>query len=160
MVSSLHVMEEEHRRFNSLVSEMAEFESNCGRSFIELKKIVEKHADLEEATVMPLLSYMESRIRPTRGVDRISLGKSYGQLLENYGKLLSDHESMRKMLDEIRVETYKIEVSRIAEEILHHMKMEEEIAYPAAVAAGEILHFDRAVQKKFHGAWNTDELPA
>lgn len=148
MGNQINVISEEHKKFNTLLSDLAKYDTNCGKFFAELLKIIEHHSELEEQVVIPLLTYIDSRLHTGDGLDKASLETSYGMLLEKYDTLVADHTKMRKVLEEAKAETYKIEVQRIIDDVLHHMKMEEEIAYPAAVAAGEILHFDRSVEKR------------
>lgn len=136
------VLEEEHRKFNTLIREMARYESPSAMFFAELTKIIEAHSELEEQIIEPLLAYILNRNRSGAVFDRLSLEKSYGLLVENYDGMLETHSRMKKMLEDARGVTYKIEVQGIVDQICHHIRMEEQIAYPAALAAGEILHFD------------------
>lgn len=142
------VLEKEHARFNSMILELSEYETNCSKFFMELFKIVKRHYIKEEAVLLPLLAYMDSRLKSGVEVDPAPLEESYLQFLQNYEALIDDHNNMRKMLDEAMNQTYRVEVQTLIGEILHHIQMEEEIVYPAAVAAGEILHRDYPIPRK------------
>lgn len=142
MGNDLNVLEEEHRKFNTLIRDMAQYETNCGKFFAELVKIIVGHSELEERTISPLLEYNRTRHISGAKFDRILLEEAYGTLMENFDSMMEVHNRIRKMLEDARGETYKVEVTEVIDEICHHIKMEEEIAYPAAIAAGEILHFE------------------
>lgn len=138
-----HIIEEEHAIFHRRVTELIDSESNCWKYFIELMKTMEKHEKLEEMVLVPLLNYVESRILEKKHTDTAPLIGYYRKLLENYDILISEHQSMIKILKDIKGETYLVEISELIDSILHHIRMEEEMAYPAAIAAGELLNIER-----------------
>lgn len=156
----MHILELEHEGFYRRVSEIIDSESNCWNYFAELVKTIEKHSRLEENVLVPLLTFIGNRSLSRSPEEIDNLNSLYDRFIENYDRLVSEHVSMRKILKDIRGQTYRIDITKLVDEILHHMKMEEEMAYPAALAAGELLNSNHLRYTGKIRAWAGDSLPA
>lgn len=159
MSSNPHVIEEEHAWFHRRVTEIIDSESNCWNYFVELMKTMERHQQLEEMIVIPLLTFVEYRMLEKHPENTSSLDGAYRKLLEHYDTLISEHTSMKKILKDIKGETYLVEVSNFIDDILHHIRMEEEMAYPAAIAAGQLLNLDLSRARQSTTRYRGAELP-
>lgn len=120
---------------------------------------MENHEKLEEDILIPLLNFMESRLHENNEFNTSALANTYRKFLEHYDGLISEHLSMKKLLKDVKGETYLVEVSDFIDNILQHIRMEEEIAYPAAFAAGELLNIDRTESGETRTASGNSKLP-
>ncbi len=116
-------------------------EGSTKKIFSEMLSIFSYHLDREEETVMPLLHYLSERVTQNHGLDYALLRLQAHELKTEFDSMLSEHQK----LSDLASLAGKLFSSDSGEEIellgklKHHMLTEEEILYPAAEGAVELL---------------------
>ncbi len=116
-------------------------EGSTKKIFSEMLSIFSYHLDREEETVMPLLHYLSERVTQNHGLDYALLRLRAHEFSTEFDNMLSEHQK----LSDLASLAGKLFSSDSGEEIellgklKHHMLTEEEILYPAAEGAVELL---------------------
>lgn len=122
---------EEHKEYSDFVDKVFKDDFNIKVFFGEVVKIQRRHIETEERLVFPLYNYMVDKAFMNSVFDSGQIFDMHAEFLENYDRLLKDHNIISKVLHEALGQSYKIEVNTKIKKILDHMKFEEEVIYPA-----------------------------
>ena len=143
------MLNEEHTELLSRISEMSGISGEPGRLFAKILEIFSGHLDREEETVIPLVIYLEERIEGSAQADE-SLGKYANDFRTEYPTMISEHREMDGMMKQIESISSSDDAAKLIREIRHHVRMEEEILYPAAMAAADMvsLHEDGDIKAR------------
>ena len=119
-------------------------EGSTKRIFSEMLSIFSYQLDREEETVMPLLHYLSERVTENHVLDYPLLRLQAHEFSTEFDNMLSEHQK----LSELAYLAGNLISSDSGEEIeqlgrlKHHMLTEEEILYPAAKGAVELLEHE------------------
>ncbi len=137
-------LDKEHTELLEKIQELSMREGDVGESFKAVMKIFSFHLDREEETVIPLLEYLRRRAlkEPEPMHERISTASRGFQ--QEYGSMLSEHREIETLLEAAeRSSSAKVnEVLDLIRALRHHVEIEEEILYPAALAAGTLFNLE------------------
>lgn len=136
------ILKEEHSRLVISMNGISQDPGKTGKAFSEVLKIFRYHLDREEGTVIPLLSYLKERMcKGGRTVDD-SLVTAADNLSVELESMLEEHRQIEDLLGRI-MDLPKEKQTEMALEIVaelrHHVALEEQMLYPAAMAATELI---------------------
>lgn len=129
----------EHEKFNKYSSEICASDLHCRSYFDEMNKVKKRHQRMEEEIVFPLYCIVEdkSSIKDPKVLEE--LNSSYDIYFKFYDRLIEDHNVIKKILKEVRGQTYRIEVVDAIDEMIDHMEMEEEFVYPSVSKFPDVI---------------------
>ena len=113
-----------------------------GEEMRRVARLLEPHMRKEEAFAMPPLGLLARLARGECHADMLDVVAHTDWLRNNLAILLSEHHVIRaaaeRFLAAARAEG-RSDCFHFAEKLLHHLRLEEEVMYPAAVVLGEYL---------------------
>lgn len=121
----------EHSKFNRVSNEICGPDLNCRYFFEEMIKVKNRHQQMEEEIVFPLYRHLVNRLSGEDPRDINELNSIYEMFTKFQDRLLEDHNVIRKILNEAKAQTYRIEVINAVDEMLEHMALEEDLIYPS-----------------------------
>lgn len=137
-------MKEEHTRLLVDLQTMSVGRTSLNAVFEEILRVFEYHLDREEETTLPLLAFLEQR--STFGSFQKmnpEILKSAWDLFKNEVKtMLTEHRDILRLIEkaeELPGFSQNAYARDVSEAIRNHIRLEEKILYPAAMAAGELL---------------------
>lgn len=134
-------LDKEHTHLLEEIQELSMSDGATGESFKSLMSTFSAHLDREEETVMPLLEYLRNWASGNVQMEIDSVPTASRDFQKEYGTMIAEHKEISAMLNSIeRSDSVRVRgVSDLIGELRHHVEIEEEILYPAALAAGELF---------------------
>ena len=131
-------LNEEHTELLNEISEMSAATGETGKLFSQLLNIFSGHLDREEETVLPLLRYLHDSVEgPAEASD--GLFKAGKDFRVEYETMENEHKAMDKIMNVIESSGAAGKVMELIWHIRHHVTLESEIIYPAAMAAANMV---------------------
>jgi hypothetical protein len=113
-----------------------------GEAMRRVARLLEPHMRKEEAFAMPPLGLLARLARGECHADMLEVLAHTDWLRNNLQILLSEHHVIRAAAEQFlaaaRAEG-RGDCLQFAEKLMHHLRLEEEVMYPAAVVLGEYL---------------------
>ncbi len=145
MSDEKNILDEEHEELIETLGEVARKKTEAGKLFSEVLVIFSYHLDKENETVAPLLAYLKARLGDYRDKDKDALNLARTKFEDSYPEMMQEHEKMAKLIrraqDSLKENPDKL-ASDLAEHLLHHVELEEELLYPAAFASGDLAEYE------------------
>ena len=136
---SLH---EEHEEMLQVVNRFAREGGGTNDAASRLARLLETHFHKEETFAAPPLGLLPRLARGDVGPGMADALTHTDWLRQNMGTMLAEHRMIAAALEELMHSAdpdLRPELVGLAERLLNHARMEEEIFYPAAIVAGEYL---------------------
>lgn len=145
MTDGKNILDEEHEELIEMLGEVASEQTEVGRLFSEVFRIFRHHLDKENQTVAPLLAYLKERLGDYRAKDKEGLDIARAKFKNIYPEMMREHEEMAKLIgmaqNSLKDKPDKL-ASELADHLLDHVDLEEELLYPAAFASGDLIEFE------------------
>lgn len=137
-------LDREHTEILETLQAASFTEGSTKRIFSEMLSIFSYHLDREEETVMPLLHYLSERVTQNHGLDYALLRLQAHELKTEFDSMLSEHQKLSDLasLAGKLIRSDSGEKIELLGRLKHHMLIEEEILYPAAKGAVELLEHE------------------
>ncbi len=141
MKEKLSFLDREHAELLEKIQGFSTCDGELGKNFKEAMGKFGSHLEKEEVTVIPLLKYLGSRIRPDQVSRTFKPYSARDGFRAEYQTMLGEHRQIEKILDRIsKLEgTVNQKAQELVMELKHHIEVEEEVLYPAASAAGDLM---------------------
>lgn len=113
-----------------------------GEEMRRVARLLEPHMRKEEAFAMPPLGLLARLARGECHADMLSVLAHTDWLRNNLAILLSEHHVIRAAVERflgVARAAGRPDCLHFAEKLLHHLRLEEEVMYPAAIVLGEYL---------------------
>ncbi len=137
------------REHSELLESLQELSSSGGcnsRIFSDILKTFSYHLDREEETVVPLLGYLKCRIDRSCKPDVGKLRSAWDDFTKLHDTMLEEHREIKELLSEVKNQPEtSLKEQRLIRTLEHHVEIEEEILYPASMAAGVLTTVDKRV---------------
>jgi iron-sulfur cluster repair protein YtfE (RIC family) len=131
-------LNEEHTELLAEISEVAATPGKTGKLFSELLNIFSGHLDREEQTVLPLLGYLYDSVeRPIDVSD--SLFKAGKDFRTEYATMVNEHKAIDDIMKTTESDGAPEKVMELICDIRHHVMLESEVIYPAAMMAANMI---------------------
>jgi hypothetical protein len=144
-------MKEEHEQLHRDLARAATETGGIGVVARSVKELMRAHAFNEEHYALPPLGLISALARDEITPEMLNVVALTDDLRKNLPVMLADHKIIvaeLKKLIAIAGDAGKPECVTIAEKLIQHIQVEEEIAYPAAILVGEYLKLRFAPSSK------------
>lgn len=135
-------LKEEHEELHAELVRAAQGNGRVGEAARAVAKILEPHFTKEEEYALPPLGLLFSLSSGKISAAMADALKMTEKLKADFSQMLKEHEAIVDALKELKeaaAQEGKPEYVRLAEKLVQHAKIEEEILYPAALLVGEYL---------------------
>lgn len=146
MNATLSFLETEHQELLEEIVNASKQRSESADIFGRVLKIYRKHLDQEKVTVFPLLIYLRDRLRSNSVIEKSTLLEARDRFENFHEEMQMEHTEMSDLLKRIlktELHAQNSKAKSLAERILCHVEMEEEVIYPAAFASGDLIEWER-----------------
>ncbi|MHB1708625.1 MAG: hemerythrin domain-containing protein [Thermoplasmataceae archaeon] len=151
MAEAKTILDREHKEILEELETVSSENTEAGRVFGEILHIFSRHLDTENETIVPLLNFLGDRLCGDISVDLDKLNVSNRKFNSNYDEMIREHESISVLIGKAK-KTLKTEPDKhamdLADELIHHVELEEALLYPAAFAAGDLVESGKIVHNK------------
>ncbi|MCL4328508.1 MAG: hemerythrin domain-containing protein [Candidatus Thermoplasmatota archaeon] len=151
MESETSYLDNEHTELLEGMQNLSACDTEVGHAFKDIARVFSYHLDREESTVIPLLKYLRRKAEGECESSRERLLAASENFHVEYDSMLKEHGEIEKLLGSVESIGVGMErsVSDLIHDLRHHVEIEEEILYPAALAAGNLfmMEKDSIIQK-------------
>ncbi|HEX6616629.1 MAG TPA: hemerythrin domain-containing protein [Gemmatimonadales bacterium] len=140
-------IEAEHREIQAALEAATREPGRVGAAARALAKVLDPHFVREEQIALPplgLLGPLAAGERPAGMATALAMSDS---LRHELPRMLEEHGQIRRAVAALRAaarEAHAVEAERLAEELALHAQTEEQVLYPAAVLAGDVIRARQA----------------
>ena len=142
MNTEIDALRSEHSHLLEKINDLAQRESGSSKIFKELRELSYLHVEREQETIIPLLRYLKLRLDGKTEKYPPNPLELRNRMILGYGALIEDHVHIMNLLEEAFHETYQVEVTEFVKNIAHHIALEEQVLYPAAMVAVDLISTD------------------
>ncbi len=132
----------EHEELHDFLATVRHEPGELGDALRRVARLLEPHFRKEEAFAMPPLGLL---VRLARNDVKAAMAEVYPHtdwLKNNLPTLIAEHDAIgaavHEMLQAAR-NAERVDYIEFAEKLVNHLRMEEEVLYPAAILVGEYL---------------------
>jgi Hemerythrin HHE cation binding domain len=132
----------EHRELLHELTRAVQAGGRTGEAARRVADLMQPHMSKEEEFSLPPLSVLAALVKGEPIPDKGSVLAMSGRLRDEFTTLVREHDEIIRALQHLIVTARadgRPEVVDFAEKLVLHAEMEEEVLYPAAILAGEIL---------------------
>lgn len=132
----------EHEEIHDFLAAARQEPGELGEALRRVARLLEPHFRKEEAFAMPPLGLL---VRLARNDVNSAMAEIYPHtewLKNNLPTLMAEHHAIAAAIEgmlEAARGAQRIDCVELAEKLLNHLRMEEEVMYPAAILVGEYL---------------------
>ena len=132
----------EHEELHDLLAMVRREPGELGEALRNVARLLEPHFRKEEAFAMPPLGLLARLARHEVSAAMAEVYPHTDWLKNNLPTLMAEHvaidAAVQEMLQAARA-AGRTEYIELAEKLVNHLRMEEEVMYPAAILVGEYL---------------------
>ena len=139
----------EHRELHHLLIRAVESGGRTGEAARRVADLMQPHMQKEEEFSLPPLSVLAALVKGEPVPDAELVVAMSERLRTEFVSLVREHDEIVRALQHLIVTARadgRPEIVDFAEKLVLHAEMEEEVLYPAAILAGEILKLRRVRQ--------------
>ena len=137
----------EHEALQQLLVTLSREPGRLGDEIRRVARLLEPHARKEEAFALPALGLIARLARGEVHAEMAQVLSHTDWLKSNVATLLAEHRMIlaaaEQLLEAARIER-RADCIELAERLANHLRMEEEVLYPAAILVGEYLRITLA----------------
>lgn len=133
----------DHEVLLSKLNEIASTESNVALNAKNVADVFRAHFRREEKTVLPQLSLLMTIVEGQWSIDTKEALLKNNILIKEFQELKGEHQKIHKAAEEmvkVSLKENNKEAKKIAEEIILHIQIEEEVSYPAILLINKYLN--------------------
>jgi hypothetical protein len=146
MAEKHNILDHEHELLLEELNEISQQNGRTGDICSEVLTLFREHLREENETIVPLLGYLKNSLEKIDGKDIPILRTASERFAYNFKRMLEEHREISLKLN-LAIGELKLKPDEkalhLAHELIHHVEIEEQILYPAAFAAGDLLRFER-----------------
>lgn len=137
-------LDREHTEILESLQHAAMSGGGLGILFSEILSVFSYHLDREEETVLPLLNYLPGRTSRAARVDLVPIHLRASEFCTEIDSMLKEHQKLSELSSSASTfsGSGNENVSCLIKKLKHHMLLEEEILYPAAMGVLKLLEFE------------------
>jgi len=140
----------EHEELHEELANATRLPGPVGDAARAVARALHEHFQKEEDFALPPLALLVDIARGKVSPEMSDVLRMTDRLKAEYGLMLKEHEAivaeLRNLIDAAKEENMA-EYSRLAERIIIHAKLEEDVLYPAAILVGEIVRMKTGALK-------------
>lgn len=146
MTEKHSILDHEHEMLLEELDEVSRRSGRIGQIYSEVLTLFRAHLAEENETIVPLLRYNKERLEEFENKDVENLKLASARFENHFDRMVGEHREISRKLNHVLDELKSSPdegAKQLAQELIHHVELEEEILYPAAFAAGDLLEFER-----------------
>jgi phytoene dehydrogenase-like protein len=132
----------EHEEMRDALARASREPGAIGEEARRLARVMQPHIDKEETFALPPLGMLAELAHGVRSPEEAAAELMTRRLRKSLDDLYAEHRVIRGALEELlaaaRSEN-RFDYAELATRMLHHMHMEEQVLYPAALMVGDYL---------------------
>ena len=132
----------EHHKLHDDIARAAHLPGAIGAAAERVGRILESHVRKEEAYALPPLGMIADALKPAPGPDAREAVILAGELQAHLADMLAEHRMIVAALEEfisVARQADGVEYADMALQLMAHIRLEEEVLYPAALMLGQYL---------------------
>jgi len=148
-ISVPRTIKAEHHELHHLLTRAVESGGRIGEAALRVVDLLRPHMQKEEEFSLPPLSVLAALVKGDPIPDPELVLSMSERLRAEFVSLVREHDEIVRALQRLIVAARadgRTDIVEFAEKLVLHAEMEEEVLYPAAILAGEILRHRRALQ--------------
>lgn len=141
------VLVEEHDALHAELRRATRLPGTIGERARAVAAVLHDHIEKEESLAMPPLKALAALVYDHLPANSQSLAKTADRLRTEMGGMLAEHRQIVIALDRLTdaaLAENHFDVADLAERMRQHLRMEEEVLYPAAMLVGQYLRLKLA----------------
>lgn len=141
MLKTPKLLDDEHEELMGTLRKIGDRKNSTGKAVKELLRILEPHFEKEERVAMPLLGALPLLTSESRIENLKEIAGFREPLLQEYQSMFREHKSLTPLIERALSEARKERINdavEVLEMLVHHVRIEEDILYPAALVAGTL----------------------
>ena len=138
----LKSMREEHEALHAELLRASKEPSAIGVAATELMRLMKPHIEKEERYGLPPLALLAPLAKGEVDNDMGTVLELTERLKTELPAMLAEHKLIAQALHRLIEAARKgdrVELAELAVRLVHHMRLEEEIVYPASLLVGEVV---------------------
>ncbi len=136
----------EHQEMHDALARASREPGLIGDAAKRLLRIMKPHIDKEETFALPPLGMLQQLVRGIHSPEDEAAVIMAWRLREDLDNMVAEHRVIGAALEELLAAAkaeLRVEYAELASKILHHIRMEEQVLYPATILAGDYLRGKR-----------------
>jgi iron-sulfur cluster repair protein YtfE (RIC family) len=136
----------EHEEMHDALASASKEPGAIGEAAKRLARIMRPHIDKEETFALPPLGMLAQALRDIHSPEDEAAMLMARRLAKSLDDLHAEHRMMAAGLEELVAAAKRegrVEYAELATRMLHHMRTEEEVLYPATLLLGDYLRGKR-----------------
>lgn len=132
----------EHQKLHDDFARAAHLPGAVGAAAERVGRILQSHVRKEEAYALPPLGMIADALKPTPGPDAREAAILADELQAHLADMLAEHRMIVGALEEfiaVARQSDNVEYADLALELIAHVRLEEEVLYPATLMLGQYL---------------------
>ena len=132
----------EHEEIHDFLAAARQEPGELGEALRRVARLLEPHFRKEEAFAMPPLGLLVRLARNDVNSGMADVYPHTDWLKNNLPTLMAEHHAIAAAIEDVLAAArgaQRIDCVELAEKLLNHLRMEEEVMYPAAILVGEYL---------------------
>ena len=132
----------EHEELHDALARASREKDPLGEAARRVARILKPHVAKEELFALPPLGLLEDAARGKRSTAESVAADMIARLERELEDMLAEHRVIIGALEEFMVAAKaanRVDYAELASKLVHHMRMEKEVLYPAALVLGEYL---------------------
>ena len=132
----------EHAEIQAELERATKAPGRVGASARALRAVLQPHFEREEQVALPPLGLLEPLSRGENPEDMHAILPLTDSLRAELPQMLAEHVQIRSAVERLGKDARAVgnaRVERLAGQLAHHARSEEEILYPSAVLVGEVV---------------------
>jgi len=132
----------EHQKLHDDFAKAAHLPGAAGAAAERVGRILQSHVRKEEAYALPPLGMIADALKPSPGPDAREAAILADELQSHLADMLAEHRMIVGALEEfiaVARQSDNIEFADLALALIAHIRLEEEVLYPATLMLGQYL---------------------
>lgn len=151
MAETIKAVTIEHEKLLEDLDDLSRTSGKVGEIYSDVLVLFRAHLERENETVLPLLGYLKSRLKGFNVESMEPLRIASSKLEDHFDQMLIAHKEISRLLDLVS-EELKAEPNDaagcLAKGLRAHIALEEEVSYPAAFAASDLLDIEKGIMEQ------------
>jgi hemerythrin-like domain-containing protein len=136
----------EHQEMHDALARASREPGLVGDAAKRLLRIMKPHIDKEETFALPPLGILHQLVRGIHSPEDEAAVIMAWRLREDLDNMVAEHRVIGAALEELLAAAkaeQRVEYAELARKVLHHIRMEEQVLYPATILVGDYLRGKR-----------------
>ena len=141
-MSTGDILKQTHIRLILDLQAISQGRTSVSAAFEEILRIFEYHLEREEYTTYPLLNFLLQRSKDGEIINVDCVVRAWEGFNAEYEQMLSEHQQLISLLnkaEEFPGFRHNAFARDLVDEIRTHIALEEQVLFPAVMAAGELI---------------------